>query len=235
MLEIVKKIHKNIPVLRSILTTIWFNFHYLPFRQAIKLPILLYKPKLIQCDGKIILKRPAKYGMIRLGFHVTSIYPNTGITWENKGGTVRFNGHASIGNDSYLSFGRKTTVEFGDDFISSAGLKLISYREMKFGNHTSLGWEVLIMDTNFHPLFDLNKKVYKKASGSISIGEYNWFGTQCKIMHSVHTPDRCIFGMGSVVTRNCEMKSYCVMGGNPVKILSENVIRDYDHDREDDI
>ena len=24
--------------------SIWFNFHYLPFSQAMKLPILLYKP-----------------------------------------------------------------------------------------------------------------------------------------------------------------------------------------------
>ena len=31
--------------LRSLLSSIYFNFHYLPLSQAMKLPILLYKPK----------------------------------------------------------------------------------------------------------------------------------------------------------------------------------------------
>ena len=88
------------------------------------------------------------------------------------------------------------------------------------------------MDTNFHPLYDMVKNKYKKASGKIEIGDFNWFGTQCKIMHSVTTPERCIFGMGTTITRNSEMKSYCVMGGSPVKVLTENVMRDYDHDTE---
>lgn len=152
---------------------------------------------------------------------------------KSGGGVIVFRGTCSIGCDSYLSFGKDTVVEFGDDFLSSASAKIISRRGIKFGKGTRLGWETLCMDTNFHPLFDLNKKVYKKASGPIEIGDYNWFGTQCKIMHSTVTPERCIFGMGSVVTRGCEKKSYCVMGGSPVKVLTENVIRDYNHDYED--
>lgn len=31
-------------LLRYFIPTAWFIFHYLPFRQAIKLPIWLYKP-----------------------------------------------------------------------------------------------------------------------------------------------------------------------------------------------
>ena len=88
------------------------------------------------------------------------------------------------------------------------------------------------MDTNFHPIYDMAKKKYGKAHGPIVIGEYNWFGTGCKVMHSVTTPERCIFGMGTTVTRSCEMKSYCLMGGSPVRVLRENVMRDYDHDTE---
>lgn len=37
--------------LRSLPYSIYFNFHYLPFRQAVKLPILLYKPKLLKLKG----------------------------------------------------------------------------------------------------------------------------------------------------------------------------------------
>ncbi len=33
--------------------TVWFNFRYLPLRQAVRLPILLRKPRLLRCGGRI--------------------------------------------------------------------------------------------------------------------------------------------------------------------------------------
>lgn len=231
----IKKAWKYKFLLRNLFSTIYFNFHYLPFKQAIKLPILLYKPELLCCKGKVLIEPDngkIKCGMIKLGFRDVSIYPNNGIMWENNGGTVIFRGECLLGNDSALSLGEKTTVDFGDDFINTAGGKIISYVGIKFGKSTRLGWGCLCMDTNFHPLYDMTRKKFKKASGPIEIGDYNWFGTQCKIMHSITTPERCIWGMGTIINRGCEMKSYCVMGGSPVRILSENVMRDYDHDVE---
>lgn len=183
---------KKLWVLRSIFSTLYFNFHYLPFRQAVKLPIVLYKPKLLECKGSIEIKGKITTGMIQLGKFSVSVYPNSGFTYENKGGKIVFNGKCLIGNDSYVSIGKKGELVIGGDFISSAGLKLINYRKICFGVGTSLGWGVLVMDTNFHPLYDMEKCIYKKASGPIEIGDYNWFGTQCKIMHSVKTLERCI-------------------------------------------
>lgn len=220
-------------MLRSIVPTLYFNFHYLPFRQAVKIPIVLYKPHFRAMKGKVIIDAPISTGMIIMGQNIVGIYPNNGFSWENKGGIVTFKGHFTLGADSYLSFGENTHVEFGDDFRSTASLKLLSNHGIKIGRSARLGWGTLVMDTNFHPLYDMVNKQYRKAGGMIEIGDYNWFGTQCKVMHSVRTPERCIFGMGTIVTRNCEMKSYCVMGGSPVKVLSENVMRDYDHDSEE--
>ncbi len=63
---------------RSIFASIYFNFHYLPIRQAIRLPILLYKPKFKKLKGKIIIDSPKlKYGMVKLGFEKVSVYPNS--------------------------------------------------------------------------------------------------------------------------------------------------------------
>jgi len=161
--------------------------------------------------------------MIKLGFPQVSIYPNTGIMWENKGATVVFRGSCQIGNSSYLSLGNDSYVEFGDNFCSAAGCRIVSYKGIVFGKSIKLGWDVLITDTNFHSLYDLVNKKLKRVSGEIEIGDYNWFGAGCRIMHSTVTPEHCIFGMGTIVTRGCIKKSYCVMGGNPVRILSENV------------
>ena len=67
-------------MLRSLFSTIYFNFHYLPFNQAIRLPILLYKPHLVKCKGSVnISKEGGEFGMIRLGQHIAKIYPNNGF------------------------------------------------------------------------------------------------------------------------------------------------------------
>ena len=54
--KIINKIKGNRWVLRSIIPTIYFNFHYLPFRQAVKLPIFLYKPHLKLTKGSITIQ-----------------------------------------------------------------------------------------------------------------------------------------------------------------------------------
>ena len=70
-------------ILRSMPYTLYFNFHYLPFKQAIKLPILLYKPKLLKCKGRIRIEGEVKIGMIQLGKYNVYLYPNTVIIFPS--------------------------------------------------------------------------------------------------------------------------------------------------------
>lgn len=79
---------KNIPTYIKILwewkwafmPSIYFNFRYLPFKQAIKLPIWINKPHLHAMKGKIIIDAPfVKTGMIHLGGFGGHMYPNNGI------------------------------------------------------------------------------------------------------------------------------------------------------------
>ena len=54
--KIFNKIKRDAWVLRYIIPTIYFNCHYLPFKQAIFLPIYLRKPKLLTLKGKVIIQ-----------------------------------------------------------------------------------------------------------------------------------------------------------------------------------
>jgi len=197
-------------------------------KQACRLPILLYKPDLLKMKGKVFLNAPkVKIGMIQLGMRNVSIFPNTGIMWENKGGTVVFNGRCIIGNNSFISIGENGHLIINDDFISSSTLRLVSYRKIEFGVKTRVGWNGIFMDTNFHQIVDMKSGKSNEVRGNILIGNYNWLGTGCSIMHSVDTPERCIFGMGSILTRGSKYESYCLHGGNPLQILKRDVMRDY--------
>lgn len=215
---------------RILVNSILFNLKYLPFQQAIKLPILVYKMRLISQKGKIIIDSDHIYlGMIQLGFPRAATYPNNGITWRNRG-KIYFKGSCKIGNDCYVIVGKKGILSFGVDFKVNAGMKLVSEYSITFGDHTLIGWGVTITDTNFHSIYDLEKKDFKKAYDSIQIGSNNWISTNCMVMYGVHTPDYCIFAARSVLTRNVKYESRCLYGGSPIHVLTRNVVRDYNND-----
>lgn len=216
----------------SLLPSIFFNLRYLPLVQAVKLPIITYKPKFLSMSGKVVIDcETVSFGMIRLGRHNSHAWPNNGISWSNEG-TIVFKGKANVGSDSYLVVKKDSVVEFGDDFLGSASMKLVSCVGIKFGKQGRIGWGTLIMDTNFHPLYDLEKEAFQKPYGKIEIGDCNWFGTGCMIMHSVKTPERCIVGARSVVTRSCNkiFEPYCIHGGSPFRVLKRNIKRIYGQD-----
>ncbi len=212
-------------IFQVLIPSMIFNFHYLPFKQAVRLPILLKKPNFRKLEGKVIIdNKNIHQGMIRLGFNISNVYPDSGISWLNEG-TIIFKGTAQIGSDSYIVVRQTGSIEFGDDFLSTAATKIVSCIGISFGQHTLIGWSVTIIDTDFHPLYDIDKARFNDAYGKIEIGDCNWISTQCMIMHSVHTPENCVFGARSVLTHNRQYESYCVYAGSPVHVVKRNTIR----------
>ena len=147
---------KKMRLLRSLLPSIYFNFHYLPFAQAIRLPILFYKPRFGALKGRVRIEGPVKTGMILLGNQRTGIYPDTGIMFENGGGECVFRGKLRIGGCSAISIGQHGRLEIGDDVVSNAALKLICFHGITIENRVRLGWETILMDTGFHRLKNLD-------------------------------------------------------------------------------
>lgn len=225
----IKKLWNNRRILRSIFSTIYFNFHYLPFSQAIKLPILLYKPKLLKVKGNVkIGEGKIKFGMVRLGFPTVSLYPNTGLVYENHGGTIVFNGLCSIGNNSAISIGTKAIVEFGDRFAASTTLRLTSYNHVSFSDKVRFGWDTLVMDTDFHKLTKLSGG-YSHGHAPVIIGSNNWFGNGCRIMKRTSTPDYCVVQGGTILSGPVSAPSYSVVGNDShVVVKATGVWRNVD-------
>lgn len=219
----------------DLLKSAYFCFKYLPFKQAVKLPIILYGAHFDDLKGNVRIESESVYrGMIKLGVPgVCLFYPHRGVTWQNHGGNVVFKGKVSIGAGCAISVNSKANLIFGDDFLNTYGLKIIASRTISFGKSNRFGWNTFVMDTNMHPLKDKNTKKKGRGGASIKIGDYNWFSTNCVILPGVETPERVMCGLGTVVTRNVEWKPYCLYGGSPIRLLRENVYRDLNDDKDD--
>jgi acetyltransferase-like isoleucine patch superfamily enzyme len=219
-------------ILRSIPYSIYFNFHYLPFAQACKLPILLYKPKLLKMDGEVKIEtEKVHFGMIQLGNLYVPLFPYIGIVWENHGGKVIFKGKCRVGNASAISIGKTGNIIFGNNFIASSGLKLVSYHHIEFAENVRLAWECIVMDTSLHKLKDLDGNQLGKGYGSILIGKNNWIPTRCIVLNGTRTPDYCIFGAGSILKKDYSRNpTHILMAGNPLTVKRTGVWRDADDD-----
>lgn len=213
-MRILKKIWSVKWVLRSLPQTVYFNFHFLPFRQAIKLPIWLYKPRFGSLNGKLeIPAESVSPGLIRMGYFDAGIYSNNGIYLDIKG-SVEFKGRSLIGNDCYICVEKNARVVFGDNFRATTTFRLCSCFEIQFGENVRLGWDCLVSDSDFHKLKRLDGTT-TKGYGPIHIGSYNWIANGCRILKNSFTPDYCTIASGTIITSNITAPSYSVIGNQP--------------------
>ena len=223
-------------LLRSILPTIWFNFHYLPFRQAIKLPIWLYKPKLYKCAGSIEIDLDTvKTGMIRLGFLIETVYPNRGILWDNRGGKVIFRGTCIIGNASSIKVGSRACLDFGSEILCTAGLKLVCLSEICFEDHVLLGWENTIMDSDYHCIKSMQGTFIGSACAPVRIGHHTWLCSQVMVLKGAILPPRCIVAARSLVKAGLDVPEYSLIAGNPAKLRKSGVWLDVEDEPTNDL
>jgi hypothetical protein len=151
-MKMIKQILKIISKLNF--KTIYFNFKYLPFRQAIKIPIILSKEVYLwHTGGQIILDCPIKSGIIEIGYGDVGIFDRevSRSIWQVSG-TVIFKGSAQIGHGSKLSVGG--TLILGNGFMITAESSIIASNRIEFGENCLLSWDTLIMDTDFHDVKD---------------------------------------------------------------------------------
>lgn len=218
----------------SLPTTIWFNFHYMPFKQAVKFPIFCYKVRLRKVEGSIcILSDSIRTGMISIGQDIVGIYPDTGVVWESAG-TVIFRGSARFGNSCAVCVGRHGTLDIGDNFVTNAATKIVCVYSIKIGENARLGWETLLMDTSFHRIKGMDGKLKGKGYAEIALGCNNWLGTKCTVFPGTKTPDFCVIGAGSFLNKDIsDYPTHIMIAGNPIQIKVRDVWRDvYDDDPE---
>ena len=194
--------------------TIYFNFHYFPFTIAVKLPFLVYRrTQLSRMGGKIIINVPIKRGIVKLGAQELgtqdSYYSRT--IWEVSGHLV-INGAVGIGRGSRISVGKEATLTLGDRFVLTGNSTIICQKEISFGPGCLLSWDVLIMDTDFHPIYDENGCIINSPK-AITIGSHVWIGCRNTILKGVSIGDDNVIAADSVITRDIN-DHHCVAGGH---------------------
>ena len=98
--------------------TLYFNFKYLPFRRAVRFPILISRHcRVRKAGGTAEILAPVHFGMIRFGMDGVGIFDNrrSRSIWQVEGKLV-FEGRAFIGHGCKISVARGGGIAFGRQF-----------------------------------------------------------------------------------------------------------------------
>lgn len=223
-----KSILKIWLLILAIPKTVYFNFKYLRFREAIKLPILVsHRVYLKETRGKVFINSDIKSGMIKIGFGEVGIFDQvkSRTIWQVSG-TVIFNGKASIGHGSKISVRGKISI--GKNFIISAESQIVCHKQITIGNDVLLSWDILIMDTDFHEILDVNGARINNDK-EIVIGNKVWIGCRSILLKGTTIGNNVVIAANTLLNGRNQFNNIenVIIGGNPAKILKEGITWNY--------
>lgn len=219
------KFNKLILYILGLPKTIYFNFKYLSFFEALQLPIFVsHRVVLKSTEGRVYLaiSKKIKPAMIKIGYGYVGIFDNSRSRsiWECSGEVV-FYGETNIGHGSKICVGSIGKLEFGCGVEITAESQIVCVKHIILGKNVLISWQCLIMDTDFHKI--ISDGVVKNLDKEIVIGNDVWIGCRSTILKGVSITDGVVIAANSNVVKSIGEKN-CIAGGNPAKALVNDIV-----------
>lgn len=216
--------------IRAIPKTLYFNLKYLPFKSAIKFPFFIsHRVWLMETKGTVKINcEELKPAMIKIGFGEVGIFDQMRerSIWKVQG-LVEFHGAASLGHGTKISVETQGRLAVGKDAIVTAESSIICTKEIVLEDEVMISWDVQIMDTDLHAIRNVSGEVINYDE-KVSIGARSWIGSRAMILKGVNLTKGSVVAAGTVVSKSInnviEKNENLLIGGNPPRIIKENVI-----------
>ena len=124
----------------------------------------------------------------------------------------------------FFIVGKHAELTIGDR-VGISGTAVVCHQSVSIGDHTCIGMNCVIYDTDFHDL-DHRKRARVPEDYSnvcrrpVRIGRHVFIGAHSTILKGVTIGDGAIIGAGSVVAKNVPAGE--IWGGNPARCLQTN-------------
>lgn len=103
-----------------------------------------------------------------------------------------------------------------------SGTTVCASKSVRIGKRCLIGADVMISDTDFHPLMPEGRRYRSEAEAAadpVVIGDDVFVGARAIILKGVSIGEGSVIGAGSVVTRDIPAGVVCA--GNPAKIIRQ--------------
>ncbi len=213
--------------------TLKINFKAFTFKDAVLLPIIVYRGFVItEFKGKIKLTIKPKIGLIGFGqsYEIFRRKRNCGEAIIN--GLLEVNGKIQFGLDTKLYIKKDAILKLGHINSFASRTEIICFKNISIGNWVQFGNDCLITDTNFHELKDLSTDNKLPMNKDITIGSYNFIGARSTVKGNTVTPNNCLVATNTLLNKNySSLVENIILGGIPAKLVKENIVRDWETEK----
>ena len=141
----------------NVLKTILINLKLFSIPIALRFPIKVYgniKLSVVR-RGSVVFTCPVKAGIIKLGQNYVGTIDDKYLrTVWMVGGTIIVHGKVNVGAGCAINVDGNAVLELGDKFFITGRSTIIARKKVVFGKQCLVSWNVQIMDTDFHSIFD---------------------------------------------------------------------------------
>lgn len=125
--------------------------------------------------------------------------------------------NVQVSHDSVLYFGKDNNL------VPKMSINAQEHKNVIIGDDCSISSNVRLRTTDAHSFYSTKTKTRVNYSGSIYIGDHVFLGHNAYIEKGVHIGSGAIIENNAHVNSNVHLKSNCLFGGNPVRLLGEDL------------
>lgn len=238
LISILSKIeyHLSQPRLR-LFHSLYFNLRMLPFKDAIKLPILFYGPtNFVWLTGKVLIEGKVSRAMIKIGKNF-DFFSGTQKPMLLIQGEIVFHGPCNIAHNYCIRISKDAKLEVQAYVFLGSSTRIVCIRDIKIGECTQFAFGCNIIDSNFHFLYDKRSMKVGNRDKKIVIGKNNWIGNSTSIVGGCCTGDYFTVASNSLVNKDFSksLEQNVMLAGVPARIVKNDIQRIFSLDKESEL
>ena len=119
-------------------------------------------------------------------------------------------------SDNKISVGKRTVLNGGHFAVTE------NHTNLTIGDLCLFSSDIEIRTGDSHSIIDIKTGKRINYAKDVNIGNHVWIGAHVTILKGVKISDDVIIANSAVLTKSI-VKSHCVIGGFPIKVIKENV------------
>lgn len=216
-----------IKVLCGLHKSVFLSIRYCGLK-GLCLPIVVTRRTQISAaKGKVLFKDPLKFGLIRLGFCGVALSSYHQWNVWNVFGKIEVSGRAEFGVGTRIYVGPSGHLSIGDKVLITAQSDLICCHRVIIGNNVLISWDVLIMDTDSHPIRNRSEKVIN-PDRPVVIGDNVWIGCRAVLTKGATIKANSVIAAGTLAHKKYA-KENVLIGGFPGTIIMSEIVWKREH------
>lgn len=208
----------------SFINTIKANFRLLPFPQAIKLPIIVFRKTTLKIGRKAQLKILCEphFGILRIGALDYRYLPKGSRNYFAIEGSINIKGSVRFSYNTHVVVGRNAELTLGGENTINRDSRCFVHEKVIIEYGARVGWNTQICDTAFHYV-EMQGVVTRKTK-PIIIDREAWVSSFCIVGRGAYLPKYSVLSQYSMLTKDfSQVGTNLFIAGIPAKVIKTGV------------